>query len=1336
MKNKIDYCLDSAEFTTLDALQNSKNRSITIIQHNKDQKKYRTKAIINNQSDTKQKNDFNRILNTLISIGHPAMNRIYGYFCNAIMKSDQIGIISDFEPNGSLEDIVHLAKIGKAPKEWDATHKMMTFFGVAASLMYIHGCRLIHRNIKASNILFDENYEPKICDFNFSKVEVDLTDSLIFEEHTYTEIPYYDAPEILNLLPINNKVDVYSYGILLYLIFMNDLPKYGDMDDPDAVVASIVIGERPGLPKSIPEEYRKLISDCWANESSDRPSFKSIVRKLVESDFILPGTNIKKYESYMKRMIHSKYLLRKQRVPENQTSITLKEKADKGDAESQFLYAKMLETGKEITPDSKRAMIYYRRAADQNHLGALYLLGLKAENTQNWNDCHKFLTKAAENGSKEALFHLAILYQNGVGFEKDIVHAATLFKQAADQGDPEASMHYAEMLLAGNGVIPNKKLAYEYFKKAADQGDKDAQYHYGTYLYKDLKDDENAKHYFFKATEQYDINSMNSLADIYYLENDLKKAAYFYKMSYEQGDEIGKKRYLALIDKENISESDIEEAAKFFDTFLSHDSQVISEYISYEIEEEEGSPEFLKKKADHGNTEAQLEYAKLLMKGIPDQLEVNMKMAVTYLTMAAKQENPEAMLLFGEMLRDGIGIEKDVKKATKWLLRASDENVPQAMADYGYMRMKGIGFSHKNPEKAQKYLENAARLDNGDGKAFLAILIADKDPERSEQLINESVDKHNNSTGEYLLAMLNKKRGLEFMPLLKSSAKKGNYEAQFELAVLENDIKQIKLAADRNVEGACFKYATLINDENSAEALWYFTKAAESGDPAAEVEAAKLLVKSNPQKAESYLRNAMYKKYSLAFVEMGHLYKSREDYRNAAHMYHIGASLHNTKGMLHYGLMFMQGLGVNKNYSKAYKYLKMSADAGDSEGMLQFGLLTADDGVSINYLTIAAENGNNEARYYLAMSFKDEGKYAEAKKWLALAAKDGHEDSMFQLAVFYQNGYGTKPDNMMAAKYYKEAASLPNSKPASQFNYALMLKNGWGVSPNLGLAAKYFRLAALQGDAEAMNNYALILNSGQSGMKKNTVEAMKFFKMAADKGNVLAQNNYAVLLKNNSLANGADLKEALRYFKKASDKKNYNAINNYALMLKNGEGTKQNLSEAMRLFKIAADKGNNKSAMHNYSLIVRDEKKDFVTAAKYSKKAADLGELNAMNNFGVMLKQGVGIEKNEKLAVEYFKKAADKGNYNAMCNYATMLRDGCGIERNIGEAIKYYQMAIEKGSPNAMNCMALLYLTGNGVPKDKEKALQLSKQAMDKGNRSGMKNYLRLTTKKSNSLPY
>lgn len=67
-------------------------------------------------------------------------------------------------------------------------------------------------------------------------------------------------------------------------------------------------------------------------------------------------------------------------------------------------------------------------------------------------------------------------------------------------------------------------------------------------------------------------------------------------------------------------------------------------------------------------------------------------------------------------------------------------------------------------------------------------------------------------------------------------------------------------------------------------------------------------------------------------------------------------------------------------------------------------------------------------------------------------------------------------------------------------------------------------------------------------------------------------------------------------------------------------------------------------------------------AAEYFKMAADLGMVEPMLNYALMLSNGEGVKMDKKEASKYYKRAADNEQINSMYNYATMLRTGDGID--------------------------------------------------------------------------
>ncbi|KAJ4828120.1 hypothetical protein Tsubulata_050928 [Turnera subulata] len=152
---------------------------------------------------------FERELEILGSIKHINLVNLRGY-CRLPMSKL---LIYDYLAMGSLDDILHEHGQEERPLTWNARLKIA--LGSARGLAYLHhDCspKIIHRDIKSSNILLDENLEPHVSDFGLAKLLVDE------DAHVTTVVAGtfgYLAPEYLQSGIATEKSDVYSFGVLL-----------------------------------------------------------------------------------------------------------------------------------------------------------------------------------------------------------------------------------------------------------------------------------------------------------------------------------------------------------------------------------------------------------------------------------------------------------------------------------------------------------------------------------------------------------------------------------------------------------------------------------------------------------------------------------------------------------------------------------------------------------------------------------------------------------------------------------------------------------------------------------------------------------------------------------------------------------------------------------------------------------------------------------------------------------------------------------------------------------------------------------------------------------------
>lgn len=120
-------------------------------------------------------------------------------------------LVYEYVPNGSLHDHIFVKNV--QPLSWEDRYKII--LGTAEGLAFLHEeskLRIIHRDIKLSNVLLDESFTPKIADFGLAR--------LFPEDKTHISTGIagtlgYMAPEYVVRGKLTEKADVYSFGVLV-----------------------------------------------------------------------------------------------------------------------------------------------------------------------------------------------------------------------------------------------------------------------------------------------------------------------------------------------------------------------------------------------------------------------------------------------------------------------------------------------------------------------------------------------------------------------------------------------------------------------------------------------------------------------------------------------------------------------------------------------------------------------------------------------------------------------------------------------------------------------------------------------------------------------------------------------------------------------------------------------------------------------------------------------------------------------------------------------------------------------------------------------------------------
>ncbi|KAL1117107.1 hypothetical protein AAG570_004435 [Ranatra chinensis] len=145
---------------------------------------------------------------------------------------------------------------------------------IAAGMQYLHSNKIIHRDLKSPNVLIGRHEVVKISDFGTSREWNEKSTKMSFAGTVA-----WMAPEIIRNEPCSEKVDIWSYGVVLWELLTCETP-YKDVDSSAIIWGVGSNSLNLPIPSSCPDGFRLLIKQCWAPKPRNRPSFKHILLHL------------------------------------------------------------------------------------------------------------------------------------------------------------------------------------------------------------------------------------------------------------------------------------------------------------------------------------------------------------------------------------------------------------------------------------------------------------------------------------------------------------------------------------------------------------------------------------------------------------------------------------------------------------------------------------------------------------------------------------------------------------------------------------------------------------------------------------------------------------------------------------------------------------------------------------------------------------------------------------------------------------------------------------------------------------------------------------------------
>ncbi|XP_019423250.1 PREDICTED: probable leucine-rich repeat receptor-like protein kinase At5g49770 isoform X2 [Lupinus angustifolius] len=239
------------------------------------------------QGSTQGGLEFKNEIELLSRVHHKNLVGLVG-FC--FEQGEQM-LVYEFMPNGTLRESLS----GRNDIHLDWKRRLRVALGSARGLAYLHELAnppIIHRDVKSTNILLDENLTAKVADFGLSKLVSESE-----KEHVSTQVKgtlgYLD-PEYYMTQQLTEKSDVYSFGVVMLELITSRQPiekgkyivrevrtamnKYDEEHYGLRVLMDPVVRNTPNLIGF--GRFLELTMQCVEDSASDRPTMSEVVKTL------------------------------------------------------------------------------------------------------------------------------------------------------------------------------------------------------------------------------------------------------------------------------------------------------------------------------------------------------------------------------------------------------------------------------------------------------------------------------------------------------------------------------------------------------------------------------------------------------------------------------------------------------------------------------------------------------------------------------------------------------------------------------------------------------------------------------------------------------------------------------------------------------------------------------------------------------------------------------------------------------------------------------------------------------------------------------------------------
>ena len=213
-------------------------------------------------------------------------------FYDSFEENNQLNIVMEYCEGGDLDKLLN--QRNKIPLNDNFIWKL--FIQIVIGLAELHDMKILHRDLKTSNIFLTKNYDIKIGDLGVAKK---LSENNFAK--TVIGTPYYLSPEICKEKPYNEKSDIWALGCILYELCTFKHPF--EATNQAALINKILKENPKPIPYTFDYYFNEIIKKLLQKNMNKRPSCKIILKDMY---VMRKAKELKLYHKYEKLIDYKK----------------------------------------------------------------------------------------------------------------------------------------------------------------------------------------------------------------------------------------------------------------------------------------------------------------------------------------------------------------------------------------------------------------------------------------------------------------------------------------------------------------------------------------------------------------------------------------------------------------------------------------------------------------------------------------------------------------------------------------------------------------------------------------------------------------------------------------------------------------------------------------------------------------------------------------------------------------------------------------------------------------------------------------------------------------------